>query len=116
MINRLKEEGVIISKVYYCPHLPDAKIEKYRVECACRKPKLGMYEAAIEDFDIDLNQSWAIGDKIRDLAICKQTRCQGFLIERNEKEEVISSIKRNIEKNIRYADNLWNAANTIVEE
>ena len=74
MLKELKKNDVVISKVYYCPHLPDAQIEKYRIDCKCRKPKLGMYEVAVKELDIDLNQSWAIGDKIRDLAICEKTR------------------------------------------
>jgi len=45
---------------YFCPHLPDAG-------CACRKPNLGMIEAAMQDFEIDLENSWMIGDKILDI-------------------------------------------------
>lgn len=116
MTEILKENGIKISKVYYCPHLPDAKIEKYRVECECRKPKLGMYEAAIKEFDIDLNHSWAIGDKIRDLAICEKTGCRGFLVEHNEKEEVISSIKINKYNYFKYADNLLTAVNVLLRQ
>ena len=44
---------------YFCPHLPDAG-------CVCRKPKLGMIEAACIDFAIDLENSWMIGDKTID--------------------------------------------------
>ena len=45
---------------YFCPHLPDAN-------CACRKPNLGMIEAAQRDFEIDLENSWIIGDKAIDI-------------------------------------------------
>lgn len=45
---------------YFCPHLPDAG-------CACRKPNLGMIEAACRDFAIDLENSWMIGDKAIDV-------------------------------------------------
>lgn len=41
---------------YFCPHLPDEG-------CHCRKPNLGMIEAACADFEIDLENSWMIGDK-----------------------------------------------------
>ena len=44
---------------YFCPHLPDEG-------CACRKPNLGMIEAACADFSIDLENSWMIGDKAID--------------------------------------------------
>lgn len=45
-----------IDGFYHCPHLPDE-------ECTCRKPGLGMIEAACSDFEIDLGRSWMIGDK-----------------------------------------------------
>lgn len=104
MIEKLKENGVNISKVYYCPHLPDANIEKYRIECECRKPKLGMYKTAIKEFDIDLDESWAIGDKIRDLAICEKTGCRGMLVNFNESIQTIYDAQNGKIKNVKYAD------------
>ena len=49
-----------LSGFYFCPHLPDAG-------CECRKPSLGMIKAACEDFQIDLEHSWMIGDKKLDI-------------------------------------------------
>ena len=80
MLGVLESKGVYISDVFYCPHLPDAKIEKYRVDCNCRKPKLGMFYDAVKKWNIDLEQSWAIGDKERDLAICDGTGCRGIIV------------------------------------
>ena len=80
MLGRLKEAGVNIARVYYCPHLPDAKIPEYRKICNCRKPETGLFEQAIRDYDIDMAGSYAIGDKMRDCAICEKTQCRGFLI------------------------------------
>lgn len=45
-----------IDAFYFCPHLPCDG-------CRCRKPGLGMIEAALSDFEIDLERSWMIGDK-----------------------------------------------------
>jgi D-glycero-D-manno-heptose 1,7-bisphosphate phosphatase len=45
-----------IDAFYFCPHHPDAS-------CQCRKPELGMVEQALEDFPIDLANSWFVGDK-----------------------------------------------------
>lgn len=45
-----------VDAFYFCPHLPCDG-------CRCRKPGLGMLESAMEDFDIDLQNSWMIGDK-----------------------------------------------------
>jgi D-glycero-D-manno-heptose 1,7-bisphosphate phosphatase len=52
--------GNAIDAFYFCPHLPlDG--------CKCRKPGLGMIEAAQSDFDIDIPGSWVIGDKKLDV-------------------------------------------------
>ena len=116
MLDELKSHGIIISKVYYCPHLPDAKVEKYRMDCECRKPKLGMYNQAIRDFDIDLSQSFVIGDKIRDCAICEQTDCRGFLIANNEKSEIIEDVKNGKYTHVNYQSCLLDCANYIINQ
>jgi D-glycero-D-manno-heptose 1,7-bisphosphate phosphatase len=54
------ELGETIDAFYFCPHLPTDG-------CACRKPKLGMIEAACANFEIDLENSWLIGDKAIDV-------------------------------------------------
>lgn len=115
MMDYLKSQGVTITDVYYCPHLPDAKVAEYRMDCECRKPKLGMYERAIREHDIDLSQSYAIGDKIRDCAICESTPCKGFLIGYNEKSEVIAEVEQGKHKNIAYAKDLWECVKVISE-
>jgi histidinol-phosphate phosphatase family protein len=56
LLKDLKKRGVVVDKTYYCPHRPD-------VNCRCRKPKPGMIEKAMEDFDIDLKNSVIIGDR-----------------------------------------------------
>jgi D-glycero-D-manno-heptose 1,7-bisphosphate phosphatase len=54
------ELGGAIDAFYFCPHLPDEG-------CKCRKPGLGMIEAAMAEFEIDLENSWMIGDKKLDI-------------------------------------------------
>ena len=110
MLGELESRGVHIDAVYYCPHHPEAKLEKYRIDCGCRKPKLGMYEKAVKEFDLDLRNCFAIGDKIRDCAICESTDCCGFLITGNEKQEVIERVKAGKVHNVSYATDLLEAA------
>ena len=62
MIEKFKENGIYISKVYHCPHHPDIS-----GECRCRKPKAGMLLEAQKEFDIDLKHSVMVGDKERDI-------------------------------------------------
>nr|MCR4891385.1 HAD hydrolase-like protein [Lachnospiraceae bacterium] len=86
----------------------------YKGECNCRKPKLGMYEQAVKEYDIDLGKSFAIGDKIRDCAICQVTDCQGFLIGNNEKDEIIGDVKAGKVRGVGYAKDLRDAAGKIL--
>ena len=83
MLTELERHGVHIAAVYYCPHLPDAEVERYRKICTCRKPETGLFERAVHDFDIDLSLSYAVGDKERDCSICLKSECRGFLIGRD---------------------------------
>lgn len=84
MIEQLKMHGISVSGIYFCPHLPDAQVEKYRCVCECRKPKTGMYWKAIHDlsevYELDLKNSVAIGDNERDLSICSEIGMRGILL------------------------------------
>lgn len=115
MVNELKKSGVDISGTYYCPHLPDAKIQPYRKTCNCRKPALGLYERAIKELNIDINHSYTIGDKIRDCGICEKTGCKGFLIGKNEYPTIIDAVKSKQYRNVEYEANLLYAAKRITE-
>lgn len=110
MLGDLKSKNVIIADVYYCPHLPDAKVEAYRMDCECRKPKLGLFQKAIIDHNVDLSLSYAIGDKIRDCEICKTTKCKGFLIAENEKTDIIKDVKSHRIQNVDYCSDLYECA------
>lgn len=116
MLRTFAENGIMIDKVYYCPHHPNAIIPKYKIECNCRKPKLGMFEAAIEEFNLDIKKCYTIGDKIRDCSICKSTLCRGFLISNNEDPEVITAVQTGTIQNVKYASDLHEAAIKIVSE
>ena len=62
----LFKKGIKIEKSYFCPHHPNVS-GKYGIECNCRKPNTGNFELAIKEFDIDVKNSFMIGDKITDL-------------------------------------------------
>lgn len=63
----LAAEGTFIDAYYYCPHHPDGVVEGYIKECECRKPKIGLIDKAIRDFDIDLSDSIIVGDNEKDM-------------------------------------------------
>lgn len=67
IIAKFNREGASIDRIYYCPHHPDANLERYRVICECRKPETGMLKQAARDFNIALKKSYMIGDSFRDI-------------------------------------------------
>ncbi|MDP1677900.1 MAG: HAD family hydrolase [Bacteroidota bacterium] len=67
MDEMLQHFGASISAYYYCPHHPDGTIAQYVVDCDCRKPKPGMLYTAKNDFGFDLQRSFVVGDKFRDV-------------------------------------------------
>jgi D-glycero-D-manno-heptose 1,7-bisphosphate phosphatase len=64
---QLAAAGVALDAVEYCPHLPDAPVERYRLDCDCRKPKPGMLRRAAEALHIDLHASFLVGDRLSDI-------------------------------------------------
>jgi len=64
---RVRAGRARIDGYYYCPHHPNAKLEPYRVECVCRKPKPGMILRAARDLDIDVGRSFVVGDRWLDV-------------------------------------------------
>jgi D-glycero-D-manno-heptose 1,7-bisphosphate phosphatase len=67
MREQLLGAGIRVDSVEYCPHLPDAPVARYRLECACRKPQPGMLTAAIGKLGIDASGSILIGDRASDI-------------------------------------------------
>jgi D-glycero-D-manno-heptose 1,7-bisphosphate phosphatase len=65
---RLRRGGGIVDRYYFCPHLADAAIERYRQVCRCRKPGPGMIEQACHEMDLDPAGSVMVGDRWLDIA------------------------------------------------
>ncbi len=64
---RLQAEGVRLDAVEYCPHLPDAPVARYRLDCDCRKPRPAMLQRAAARLGIDLARSMLVGDRRTDI-------------------------------------------------
>ena len=61
-----KNKGIDILDVYHCPHHPDYSKPPFN-NCSCRKPRTGLFVTAKIKHNIDMNNSLAIGDSLRDL-------------------------------------------------
>ena len=63
----LADKGVDLDGIYFCPHHPVHGIGEYKQQCQCRKPQPGMILSAEAELNIDLSQSYLVGDKLSDL-------------------------------------------------
>jgi len=77
----LAEKGAFLDRIYYCPYHPDGIVPKYRKESNCRKPSPGMLLRAADEMDIDLSQSWCIGNSRRDVEAGLRAGCKTILID-----------------------------------
>ena len=80
MIEQLKQANAHIDSIYYCPHHPEAKIQKYRLDCDCRKPKPGMLIESGKKFNIDFKSSFLVGDKWSDIEAGRAVGCKTILV------------------------------------
>ena len=78
---QLAADNAMIDRLYYCPYHPDGEVKDFSVESNLRKPNAGMFFQAEEDLDIDLTQSWMIGDSYRDIQAGKVAGCHTILVD-----------------------------------
>jgi len=95
MLKKFLDNDVIIKDVFFCPHSPDDL-------CKCRKPLPGMIKEAIEKHDVDIANSWSIGDKEDDISAAKDSNIANTVLVRSghsieetktEADYVIDSLK-----------------------
>ena len=110
---QLSLKGAHIDALYYCPHHPDAIIEKYKSECRCRKPNPGMIINAAKEHDVDLRKSYVIGDKWSDIEAGKNAGCQPILVLTGHGTDELSKIK---DPECPVAADLYEAVNTYILE
>lgn len=79
--------GIYLDGFYYCPHHPDGVVDGYRKQCDCRKPAPGLLFEAASDMDIDLRNSWMIGDILNDVEAGKKAGCKTVLIDNGNETE-----------------------------
>ncbi|MFH1217937.1 MAG: D-glycero-beta-D-manno-heptose 1,7-bisphosphate 7-phosphatase [Pseudomonadota bacterium] len=80
MEQELAAENAHVDGIYICPHHPEAKEEKFRLACDCRKPRNGLFLRAAIDLDIDLARSYVVGDRWSDLKAAARCGAKGILV------------------------------------
>lgn len=97
METELGKEGAFVDAIYVCPHHTDkgfpGERPEYKCNCNCRKPKPGLLLQAAEDFNIDLSQSYMIGDSDRDTEAGKNAGVKrAILIEENKEYALMETL------------------------
>lgn len=76
----LKNEGAVIDGIFYCPHHPAGIVPEYSIACDCRKPKTGLIDQALESFNIDMANSYMVGDRYVDVELASRLNLKGILV------------------------------------
>ncbi|MDZ7336334.1 MAG: HAD-IIIA family hydrolase [candidate division KSB1 bacterium] len=84
MLAEVSRAGILIDKIYFCPH---SKADN----CPCRKPELGLIERAKEELNLDLSHSFFIGDSEIDIETGVRAGMKTILIE-NERVPALESM------------------------
>tara|TARA_B100001057_G_C22871493_1_gene959166 strand:- start:6216 stop:7517 length:1302 start_codon:yes stop_codon:yes gene_type:complete len=101
----ISEKKAFLDRLYFCPHHPDKGYKgeklKYKINCNCRKPKTGLFKLAMKDLNIDMNNSWIIGDSFRDIEAGNKLGINSIYISNKSLEDFDLPIKSSfIEKDL----------------
>jgi D,D-heptose 1,7-bisphosphate phosphatase len=97
----LGKTGAYIDDLFYCPHHPDrgfpGERPEYKIDCDCRKPRPGLILQAAEKYNIDISQSFMVGDDLRDIQAGINAGCKPVFLSNNTeiKTPVNDFIKKN---------------------
>ena len=99
MATLLGKDGAYIDGLYICPHHPDkgfvGERPEYKIDCECRKPKPGLLLQAAKDFNIDLKESYMIGDSHRDVEAGENAGLKKSVkVEENKENALLEALKR----------------------
>ena len=81
----LSREHAFIDGIFYCPHHPHSgfagEIPALKIDCDCRKPGPGLIDRAVHQLNIDLTQSWLIGDRTSDIELARLSKIRSILVQ-----------------------------------
>jgi D-glycero-D-manno-heptose 1,7-bisphosphate phosphatase len=80
MTKDLESSGARVDAIYYCAHHPTVGEPPYQLDCDCRKPKPGLLLRAARDYDIDLANSWMVGDRYSDIELAANAGVKSALV------------------------------------
>lgn len=77
--SELEQYGAHVDAWFFCPHHPLGR-GSYALQCNCRKPLPGMLEEAAKLYEINLEDSTMIGDKMTDITAGQNAGCRTILV------------------------------------
>ena len=86
MLRQFNDNNIKILGTFYCPHGP-------KQVCECRKPKSGMFLQANKNHNIDMKNSWMIGDKETDIQAANSAGILNTILVRSGHKIIESSSK-----------------------
>ena len=78
--DHLAKNRAVVDGIFFCPHHPDGTVPEYSIQCDCRKPKIGLIQQACKSMEIDLPNSYVIGDRCEDLELAHRAGTKGVLV------------------------------------
>lgn len=106
MQHLLAQQGGHIEAIYFCPHGPD-------MNCACRKPKPGLFQAFAEDKDVDLTTVFSVGDSLRDIEASLAVGAKPILVQTGKG---LITLQNHPQLNIPSFQNLYDAVQYIAAQ
>ena len=77
----LANENAHIDGIFFCPHYPTGKVREYGLDCDCRKPRTGLIQKAFDNFDIERESSYVIGDRSSDIEMAHRAGLKSVLVQ-----------------------------------
>ena len=109
MLNEFEKEKIKIEKIYICPHTQEDN-------CDCRKPSAKYIKESEKEFNIDIKNSWVIGDHSWDIDMGKNVGCRTIYVLTGHGKKHMHQLKElNIKPDF-IAENLYDAAKIIMDQ
>lgn len=85
---------ILIDDIFYSPYYADGVIEEYSIQHDTRKPGTGMIEAAVKKYNINLNESFFIGDSLVDMQCAQNSGVKKILVLTGYGEKTLETCKK----------------------
>lgn len=79
-LNNRIQADTMVDAIYFCPHHEKGVVEKYKINCNCRKPNIGMIEKASKRYNIKIDESYMVGDRATDIICGENAKLKTVLV------------------------------------